>query len=378
MLPLLSVAGVASAAFWLEVSPGVLLLCAVAAWTLFFFALHSAPPPSLSADELRSLRLARLGANVTASLPAIPSNNASPGGSFFFRLFLCLAISVAFVFSFFFSAAASSPSGAIVAFSSSDLAPSRNKNGWPATRDHWLYWREHSQELITRRMAYQKLESRSMGGIWKKMWNNFNEKTGEMDRCASTVDALTAYFCGELADVENVQSMYDFADLDGIDAFRKLIKGSGPVTESFWIVNIFLDSDTGGRWWFVSEEDADHQSFGHVFGLHVHSNRTVDLYQSFIESYSLREHMILAEGDGRPWTGEMFEKLYLRHFETLVRAESWSDAENDAYRAAFRFDVNAHPRAALGVLSLSSTNPIQMRFLLACSNRSRFQQKKNK
>lgn len=72
---------------------------------------------------------------------------------------------------------------------------------------------------------------------------------------------------------------------------------------------------------------------GHVFLLHQHRNGSADLYQSFIKTYNLGQHMDWYEQKGlRPMNRGSVKKHVLAKLETLITATEWTGQgkrEND-------------------------------------------------
>jgi hypothetical protein len=128
-------------------------------------------------------------------------------------------------------------------------------------------------------------------------------------------------------------------DEDGILAFTSLLKHK---KETIWEVNIWQGDH---RPTFVEDDSG---ALGHVFVLHVHRNSSVDMYQSFIKTYNLGQHMEWAEEDpGRLMSISTVRKHVLANLQVLLDATEWSEKENDAYRTLFHYNVQESPAGAI-------------------------------
>lgn len=146
------------------------------------------------------------------------------------------------------------------------------------------------------------------------------------DRCHATVVTLEKYFCSGVR-----EKHLQFADQDALEALSKMFTLS---SSSVWRVNIFQGDP--------NRFDPFRDSLGHVFCLHFHWNRTVDLYQSFIDQYNVKTHMDIQETRGlHPMNQEKFGKDVLSNLETLLDAEEWTLKANAAYLRLFHVDPNA-------------------------------------
>ena len=171
-------------------------------------------------------------------------------------------------------------------------------------------------------------------------------------RCSTTAYALATYFCGAHA-ARWVYALEDAAS--GVAGLRASIAAAmllgPPFPQAIWHVH-------------VGDEEEGNEDLGHVFVLRMRSDGQLELLESFIDRYTLQEHLEGRSGGAPRLLDAARSGRLLADLDTLERSSGkpWGPAQDDAYLRSFGVSVatkgdGTGGKRALGKFTLSFSVP---------------------
>jgi len=230
-------------------------------------------------------------------------------------------------------------------------APIDEKNIY--TRKYDEHW-EHinGQHDFVYMYSHSASKTDMQGGQgWKGYFDN---AVGGETRCATTQYAVVSYFCGKDAADAGMYSI----DVFDIHALRWLLERTQTRIQ---------DSDDVGPVEMVLRANVHQstQTAGHTFVIHALPTGNYNIYQSFIEQYTLHDYM---SKNPKPLTHKQTLE-FLDNIEKVVNATEWNTEVDSAYKQNFGVSLES-AKAYYGHLESRTfeDKKITFDFNIACIN----------